>query len=382
MNIAIIGAGIGGLIAAILLKQQRFSVDIYERDNQPRTMGAGLILWPNATRLLSKAGLLQEVITDNFRLKKMETLDHQGQLLSILDIHDLEIEMSNYPAYPISRHQLQTSLLTIARKLGVNFYFDHHVMSILDNDFDSCIQFSNNKIISADLVIGADGRMKSIARDYVVGKCSPHYLGYVNWVGLLNHQGEMPVENIVQDYWGIGERFGIVPLSSSSFYWAGCKVLPAGLGEPKQGDKKKLIEIFQEWPELIQEIIEKTPDSSVNRIEVYDLDPISCWYRSNVVLLGDSAHAAAPTSGQGACQAIEDAFCLVECLSSKSSTELALKSYQNTRIPKTTKIIEMGRKLAYEIFDTDPKKCRIRNEKRKMLSGAEIIPKMAAMWAV
>lgn len=100
-----------------------------------------------------------------------------------------------------------------------------------------------------------------------------------------------------------------------------------------------LNQIFKSWHNEIKEIIKLTPDSSIGRIEVYDHDPIEIWFKNRVVLLGDSAHAAGPTSGQGACQAIEDAYCLAECLSNESTVEQSLETYTFLRKDKASNII-------------------------------------------
>lgn len=111
--------------------------------------------------------------------------------------------------------------------------------------------------------------------------------------------------------------------------------------------------------------IKLTPDSSIGRIEVYDHDPIEIWFKNRVVLLGDSAHAAGPTSGQGACQAIEDAYCLAECLSNESTVEQSLETYTFLRKDKASNIIIEARKKTEIIFKTKKEECEKRNRTLK-----------------
>ena len=95
----------------------------------------------------------------------------------------------------------------------------------------------------------------------------------------------------------------------------------------------------QGWPGPIPTIIEGTPESAINKIFVHDHEPITVWHRDNVLLLGDSAHAPLPTSGQGACQAMEDAWHLARCLQDHpDSLQEAFQSYTALRLKKTSAI--------------------------------------------
>ena len=143
-------------------------------------------------------------------------------------------------------------------------------------------------------------------------------MGYINWLGFVENESSIILNNTIKDYWGVGERFGIVPVNSNAFYWAGCKVMPVNSAKEIKNAKEYLIHTFNDWPQLIINVIKKTKDNDINAIPVYDLDPSPIFFRENIVLLGDAAHAAGPTSSQGACLAIEDAFCLANLLSDTS----------------------------------------------------------------
>ena len=90
---------------------------------------------------------------------------------------------------------------------------------------------------------------------------------------------------------------------------------------------------------------------SIRSIFVHDLDPLPCWYRQNVLLIGDAAHASLPTSGQGACQALEDAWHLAECMTAIPDTQSLLQQFQLRRQDKTGRIQLSGRALANLIFN-------------------------------
>jgi 2-polyprenyl-6-methoxyphenol hydroxylase-like FAD-dependent oxidoreductase len=371
IKIAILGAGIAGLSCAIALKQKGFNVTVYERSPEPKNLGAGLVLWPNAIHILDKLELLSEIQSLGFTLDKMQRFTEFAEFLNEIDLKQLDTK-THYANYSISRKSLQNILINKIQQLNINIKFNHNISNIEEHKNKSAVvYFDNGDKLNAHIIIGADGRMKSIARKYVSGNNKPIYQDYVNWVGLIEKDSNINFKNNIVDYWGCGERFGIVPLSNHSAYWAGCKAMPEGMGEPIIGNKKTLLSIFKDWPDEIASIIKHTPDQHIKRIEVYDQDPIPNWYRNNVCLIGDAAHAALPSSGQGACQAIEDAYILAECLQqaeniqSVTNYQSVFEQFTNTRYKTTTNIIENARDFTRSLFNTNPEFCKNRNRNAK-----------------
>ncbi|MGE6473368.1 FAD-dependent monooxygenase [Serratia proteamaculans] len=116
-------------------------------------------------------------------------------------------------------------------------------------------------------------------------------------------------------------------------------------------------------------------------IAVHDLEPLHAWSRANLLLVGDAAHAPLPTSGQGACQALEDAWHLVRCLEGTNGLDEALLRFAEIRGPKTAKLAEQGRVFARGLFATDPETCRIRNERAKASDPLRDVQALAAGWS-
>ncbi|MNJ50651.1 Salicylate hydroxylase [compost metagenome] len=145
---------------------------------------------------------------------------------------------------------------------------------------------------------------------------------------------------------------------------------------------KEIVDLFAGRPELVGRIIQATPAHAIRLIAVHDLEPLTTWSRANVLLLGDAAHAPLPTSGQGACQALEDAWHLARCLDwTDGYLEKALLRFAQVRGPKTTKLDEQGRVFARGLFATDPETCRIRNDRAKMSDPLRDIEALAAGWS-
>ncbi len=367
IKIAILGAGIAGLCAAIALHKKGFSVTVYERNSKPKNIGAGLVLWPNASEILDKLALLSDIKSVALTLDKMQRWTDSDEFLNEIDLSTIAPKIT-YSNHAISRRALHKILINHSSKNKIKIHYDYPVVDIkTQKDNTAEVYFNNQNKINADIIIGADGRMNSIARQYVTGNNNPIYQGYVNWVGIVPADCGIEFNQHIMDYWGCGERFGIVPLSANSAYWAGCKVLPKGLGEPNNGSKNTLLALFKHWPSTIEAIIKATPEQQIQRIEVYDLEPLTFWHKNNVCLIGDAAHAALPTSGQGACQAIEDAYALAELLAqsdmnSKLDCNSAFKALFKQRSAITNNITLSARQLTQSIFNSDPEFCKHRNK--------------------
>jgi FAD-dependent urate hydroxylase len=381
MEIAILGAGVAGVSSAIALAQIGFKVRIYERHTAETNIGAGIVVWSNAAFVLQQLGALEAMQPLTGRPRKMRRLTSENDDLGTLDIGLLEKHMT-YPSFSILRHDFQRILLSRLASLGVHVNYGFvvsHIASAANGR--TSVQFRNGSQVTADLVIGADGRMRSQSRQYVAGHNTPVYQGFLNWIGVCESaHASFNIDEIV-DYWGVGERFGIVPISSKVAYWAG-GASEANVAACNPADyKKELMARFSGWPEPVQTVISGTPAARVNKIYVHDHDPLRVWHRDNLVLVGDAAHASLPTSGQGACQALEDAWHLKNCLVRyPNDLQHALKEFTETRIGKTTAITMTGRALAASLFSENPDACRERNRNSRGTDFVGMAENMAAGW--
>lgn len=381
MEIGILGGGIAGLSVALALRKQGYNPRVYERRTEPATMGAGVTLWPNASFVLEALGLLQDIAAIGGRPLTMRRQDAAGNALGGLDIALLDRTMG-YPTYTVLRRHLQEVLLDHTARLGIPVEFGHRAMSIeLDATGKAVAHFENGASIRPDLLIGADGRMGSVARKFVAGDNTPVYQGFVNWIGVAQAPHALVDDIAIQDFWGAGERFGCVPIRPDLVYWAAAKVRPLHEATPTADMRKEIEDLFAGWPEPVAHLIRATPADAIRLIAVHDLEPLHTWSRANVLLVGDAAHAPLPTSGQGACQALEDAWHLARCLDGASGgLDDVFQAFSRIRAPKTTRLTEQGRVFARGLFATDPETCRIRNERAKASDPVSDVQVLAAGW--
>jgi len=380
-NIVILGAGVGGLTTAIALHQKGFeNIIIYESRKIATTIGAGLVLWANASKILHKLNLLTEVEKVGGRIDKMERWTENEEFLGSININAINSNIRS-KSFSISRIDLQKILLKRIKELKIRIHYNHRALQLSNQEKSTSITFENSKVISADIILGADGRMNSIARQYVNGENAPIYQGFVNWIGIVESDKPIFAENKILDFWGCGERFGIVPISKYKGYWAGGKSLPLNSPIKSENGKKKLLKLFASWSPKIKEIIELTKGKNTKYIEVFDHNPIEDWHKSNVCLIGDSAHSALPTSGQGACQAIEDAWHLASIFEKSKTIEDAFSEFQKIRFEKTTKITMAGRDFAKSLFNEDLIFCQQRNENAKKIDYKKASQGIAEFWS-
>ena len=381
MEIGILGGGIAGLSVALALRKQGYNPRVYERRTEPATMGAGVTLWPNASFVLEELGLLQDIAAIGGRPLTMRRQDAMGNALGGLDIALLDRTMG-YPTYTVLRRHLQKVLLDHAARQGIPVEFGHQAVAIeLDTHGRAVARFENGASIRPDLLIGADGRMESVARKFVAGDNTPVYQGFVNWIGEAQGPHALVDDISIQDFWGAGERFGCVPICPELVYWAAAQARPLNEVTPTADLRKEVEKLFARWPEPVLAIIRATPENAIRLIAVHDLEPLHTWSRANVLLVGDAAHAPLPTSGQGACQALEDAWHLARCLDGASGgLDDVFQAFAKIRASKTARLAEQGRVFARGLFATEPETCRIRNDRAKASDPVHDVQVLAAGW--
>lgn len=378
MQVAVLGGGIAGLGAAIALALEGVEVRVFERDSEPRGIGGGVVAWPNAVFVLEALGL-GELCAAGGRIEAMERLGARGELLGSLDVGRLS-ELMGRPARSLLRRDLHRALLARAQALGVAVELGRTLESIEEGPGGARARFIDGGAVEAELLLGAEGRMRSPSRAFVAGSSEPVYQGFVNWVGVARFEEPRFAGSLrVWDFWSRGERFGVVPVSPHVAYWAGGaarELAPRVRG----GHQARLLERFAGWSSLAREVVEATPDAEIQEVYVHDHDPLETWQRANLILIGDAAHAALPTSGQGACQALEDAWHLARLWRAGASVEALGQAFSEARQGKTRAVTEAGRRLATSIFAQDPERCAARDEEARGADYGALAEGMARFW--
>jgi 2-polyprenyl-6-methoxyphenol hydroxylase-like FAD-dependent oxidoreductase len=208
--------------------------------------------------------------------------------------------------------------------------FDRELSSIEEEERRVVLRFASGDEARHDLVVGADG-LRSAARAHVVGGQPTRYSGYTCWRGVC----ETPAgwRGPVGEYWGVGDRLGVVEIGQGRLYWFAVADAPEGTPGPGSNDKAALLERFGGYAFDGPKVIEATPEADILHHDICDRPPARGWARGRVVLLGDAAHPTTPNMGQGAAMAIEDAAVLARALED-DDVERALARYEETRFAR------------------------------------------------
>ncbi len=385
MEIAILGAGVAGMATAIALRQRGHTVRVYERRLSQAGLGAGVVLWPNAGFVLAELGLLPDIAASGGRLAAMKRFNDCGEPLGRLDISELDRRMG-FPSYAILRTDLQRILLARAADAGIPIFHGKRAVEIASESHGhATVHFDDGGAIEAALVIGADGRMNSCARRYVLGAnipAVPVFQGVASWIGAMTAPAGLVEEIAALDYWGVGKRFGIVAVNPSTLYWAGSIAAAApGTTTGHADAKAELMAHFSGWPAIVHSVIEQSEGRRIRQVDLYDHDPVETWHRGRVLMIGDAAHASLPTSGQGASQALEDAWHLAQCLADDPiDLDASLTAFTERRKVKTHSMTRIGRDFSSSLFSMDVEACRLRNRQARQSDTAQAIAAMAAGW--
>lgn len=326
MRVVIIGAGIGGLAAAVALRRIGVETLVVERAASIREVGAGLSLWSNAVNALRELGLEAKVMASASAVERNVIRTPQGRCIAQNELGAIS-RMAGAPCICIHRAVLQKIILRALPTASVR-------IDAPCRGFEgSAAILQSGERIEANVLVGADG-ISSVIRKGLHGPEAPRYAGYTCWRGICQDNGVLPDRTALLVI-GAGSQFGVWPCGPGQLYWFLTKNAPPGATHTKA----EAVALCRNWAAPVPAIVEGTPEDAIVQNDIMDRPPLRWWGRSGVTLLGDAAHASTPNLGQGACQALEDAVVLAHCLSEIGPKEGALRKYERLRIPRTTAVV-------------------------------------------
>lgn len=334
----IIGGGIGGITAAIALRQAGIDATVYERAPELREVGSGLPLFTNALRALQKLGLGAQIEALGAHANTLSVSTWQGRVLTDVT-NEKHLQGLGTVSTVVHRAEL---LALLVETLGMeNVHLNAECTGFSQDESGVRAHFVGGMEAQGDFLVGADG-LHSTIRSQMFGIIKPVYAGYTTWRGVA-HIERSGLERYV---WGKGYQFGVAPMSRGRAYWFAQKYAPEGQPDKAAGRKQELLDLFHDWHDPVPAVIEATRDTDILRNDVYELPHLKQWSTGRVTLLGDAAHAMTPNLGQGGCLAIEDALVLADCLVKEHDIVAALKLYETRRIKRTRNVAQLAHLMA------------------------------------
>jgi salicylate hydroxylase len=338
--VVIIGAGIGGLTLALLLRRRSIVAEVLEKSTELREVGAAVGLAANATRVLQYLGLGEPLAKVSAEPTGLIHRDgHDGHRIAAACDPQWYRDMYGAPFFGLHRADLQRLL---ADALGPeHLHLDCHAEALEERDAGMRVRCSSGATFEAGVVVGADG-VHSLVRDWVTGGDEPLYSGTSAFRGLvpLERLPRLPDPGALQFWMGPGAHLLHYPIDGGRLInflavidtprqWTA----PAWMEAAQDGAH---LEAFTGWHPAVAEMLSAVPQSP--RWGLFARRPLARWSRGPAVLLGDAAHAMLPHHGQGANQTIEDAAVLAAELDGADDIPAALRRYAGRRRARTRKV--------------------------------------------
>ena len=346
MRIIVVGGGIGGLTAALALRQAGFEVDVYEQAPELTQIGGGINMGPNAVRILRRLGLAAGLDREGVRpLFTHQRRWQDGRTLQRARLNPLCEELYGAPHITIHRADL---LDVIASGFPAErIHLGHRLVGVEDKGDRIEARFENGARITADILIGADG-INSSVRAALFGEEAPVFAGCVAYRGLVPTERltDLGLDTGNQSWVGPGAHLVHYPVSR------GRLLNFVGWTEHDEWNREdwtdratpaRALAAFAGWHPQVRRIIGAADNCFIWAL--FDRDPLPRWSVGHATLLGDACHPMYPFMGQGAAQAIEDGATLAACLVVGGDADPAesLRRYEQLRRPRVTRLQDMSR---------------------------------------
>lgn len=350
----IIGAGPGGLTAAIALGRIGVDVEVYDQARGRTNGGSGLTLWPNALNALDRLLLGDHIRAVSQPLDGIAMWRCTGEPLFEIPSKFIEAQFGEC-GVALSRADLVAVLLQAINVDTV--YWGARCVSVIQDDESVTAVFHDGARARGELLIGADG-IRSMTRAQVFGERKLKYAGYTVSRGVAQYQLERSVGLMSL---GCGAQFGLFALGKGQTYWFASTNSREFDKLTTIASKDQMLFRFGNWHDPINSVIAATGETAILTDGVYEMRTMARWSNRRVTLLGDAAHPFAPTLGQGACQAIEDAVVLAKCLQADRDLGRTLREYEAQRRPRAKAIARQSRWTGRVGQISDPRMCRLRD---------------------
>lgn len=360
LSVLVIGAGMGGLTAALALQKLGFKVKLYEQAPALGEVGAGLTISPNATRALEFVGL-GPFMAEAADKPSSGALVHYrtGDVLTKTQRDGSFLEQYGAEYYQIHRADLHDALVAAVRANDENaILLSHGFDTLIQNETGVTATFTNGETVTGDLLIGADGS-RSAVRASIIDTVAPKFTGQAAFRGMV------PAEAVKQYMTIANSTTTMGPGHIFTRYYLRHEALVNVVGIAKTeawkeegwsipATREEFLTEYDGWNENVIGIINAIPKDKLFKWALFDRDPIPEWTVGRATLLGDAAHPMLPFLGMGAAMALEDGVVLARCLEKYESPAEAFAAYEVARKERTKGVLLDSRKQGVWYQTSDP----------------------------
>src|SRR5262245_6428394 len=362
MHVVIVGAGIGGLALALMLKARGIGCQIYEAADKIRELGVGINILPHAIAELADLGLLPRLDEVAIRTRELIYANRFGQEIW-REPRGLEAGYK-VPQFSIHRGHLQGVLRdAIVERFGAKVLHTGHVFNAFAQEEGRVKARFKKKpedsrtTISGDILVGCDGIHSAVRRRLYPDDAGLKWNGVLMWRGATVAKRFLDGRTMIVGG-GFNNKLVLYPIgqgdtsSTQLINWVVTYRMDDGsTPPPRREDWNRRSTLMELMPHVkrfstphvdLVKLVKGAP--AFYEYPMADRDPLPRWTHGRVTLLGDAAHPMYPVGSNGASQAILDARRLADALVTSEHARAALAAYEQDRLPKSAEIVRNNRK--------------------------------------
>jgi len=360
LHILIVGAGIGGLTAALALQRNGFRVSVYEQAPVLDEVGAGVTITPNGCHVLDH--LLDETVVKHIcHIPATGAIKHYKTGETLVDTQRGDVPKQQYGANYCQTHRADLHGALVDAVLAMDpdaIHLDSCFSQLAESETAVTATFDGGRTASGDVLIGCDG-IGSNVRNVLWGNEEARFTGYIAWRGLVP-MSKLDADLVVPDsaaFAGPGRTFSRYKVRQRTLVnyvafsergeWA-----EEGWSIP--ADISEVMNEFSDFAPEVQQILAATPADQCYKWGLFDRRPLPHWTKGRTTLLGDAGHPMTPFLAQGAVMAIEDGMILARAFAAASDWPEALERYEAARRERGTFVMLESHVNARRMYSRDP----------------------------